>query len=238
MGAACLIGLSRGWECCPLALVALLRASAQPQVSARSLGLQHGHFVVQAPRCPAKSKLEGKLPWKASEFMRDVTCETAVPQEYNKLEVMLLECPGARRQRTWMQCLGSWRTRPAILLLPTLPTPPSPVTSWAAGPAGYWAWGHLLPRVLYFLFLQWALAFSPVLRSGRLLPIGVLPVPVHGLLEDQRGEEMPTKSHLTVYWSFVIWLTWITFHILGFPGLLCFYLAFPFFRTSICKFLA
>lgn len=125
MGAACLIGLSRGWECCPLALVALLRAAAQPQVSARSLGLQPGHFVVQAPRCPAKSELEGKLSWKASEFMGDVMCETTVPQEYNKLKVMLLECPGAWRQRTWMQSLGSWRTRPAILLLPTLPTPPA-----------------------------------------------------------------------------------------------------------------
>ena len=78
-------------------------------------------------------------------------------------------------------------------------------------------------------------AVSPVLRSGRLLPVGVLPVPVHGLLEDQRGEEMPTENHLTVCLSFVIWRTWIMFPILGFPGLLCFYLAFPLFRTSACK---
>ena len=161
MGAACLIGLSRGWECCPLALVALLRAAAQPQVSARSLGLQPGHFVVQAPRCPAKSELEGKLSWKASEFMGDVMCETTVPQEYNKLKVMLLECPGAWRQRTWMQSLGSWRTRPAILLLPTLPTPPSPVTSWAAGPAGHRAWGHLLPRGLVLLCPTVGSGFQP-----------------------------------------------------------------------------
>ena len=121
---------------------------------------------------------------------------------------------------------------------PPPPHPPhttSPVTSWAVGPAGHRAWGHLLPRGLVLLFPTVGSGFQPVLRSGRLLTIGVLPVPVHGLLEDQRGEEMPTKSHLTVYWSFVIWLTWITFHILGFPELLCFYLAFPFFRTSIYK---
>ena len=73
------MGFLEDGEHCPLAPVALLRAAAQPQVSARSLGLQLGHFVVQAPRCPAESELEGKLPWKASKFMRDVMCETAVP---------------------------------------------------------------------------------------------------------------------------------------------------------------
>lgn len=42
-------------------------------------------------------------------------------------------------------------------------------------------------------------ALSPVLRSGRLLPVGVLPVPVHRLLEDQRGRNVNRKSSYCLF---------------------------------------
>lgn len=113
----------------------------------------------------------------------------------------------------------------------SFPACPAP----ARRPAGQRAWGHLLPTGLVLPLPPVGSAFSPVLGSGRLLPVGVLPVPVHGLLEDQRREEMPAESRLTVCWSFVIWCTWTMFPILGFPGLLCFYLASLLFRTPACK---
>lgn len=154
------------------------------------------------------------------------------PQEHNKLEVMLRvsRCLETEDMGAVHGLLEDRACRP-----PSLPPPPRPCDLLGSRTCGQRAWGHLLPRGLVVPLPPVGSAFSPVLRSGRLLPVGVLPVPVHGLLEDQRREETPTESHLTVCWTFVIWCTWTVFPILGFPGLLCFYFASLLFRASACK---
>ena len=112
-----------------------LRAAAPaPGLRQVSGDRQLGRIVVKAPSYLAESELEGKLSWKASEFVRNVLCKHEVRSGASRArgDSRSVRVPGEQKRGHGASSLVSWRSRlPSSSFLP--PTLPGTGTCRAVG---------------------------------------------------------------------------------------------------------